>query len=67
MTVQVTVDTGPGPGRGATICDLRGRYRGERQQPGATCTVVLETAGDFAAEIVNRLAGGQRPVDRPRH
>jgi purine nucleosidase len=55
MTVGVTVDTGRGPGRGATICDLRGRYRGERRQPGATCTVVLETGGQLAAAVVERL------------
>jgi len=57
MTVVVTVDTGPGPARGATICDLRGRYRGERRQPGATCTVVLRTAGNFGDAIVARLTG----------
>jgi len=57
MTVGVTVDTGRGPGRGATICDLRGRYRGERRQPGARCTVVLETSGQLAAAVVERLTG----------
>jgi purine nucleosidase len=55
MTVAVTVDTGRGPARGATICDLRGRYRGELRQPGATCTVVLETGGDLPAAVVRRL------------
>jgi purine nucleosidase len=54
-TVGVTVNTGPEPGRGATICDLRGRYRGEIKQPGAHCTVVLETGGGFANEVVQRL------------
>lgn len=55
MRVGVTVDTGRGPGRGATICDLRGRYRGELEQPGATCTVVLETSGGLGAAVVERL------------
>jgi purine nucleosidase len=57
MTVGVTVDTGRGPGRGATICDVRGMYRGERKQPGATCTVVLETSGLLGAAVVERLTG----------
>ncbi|HTW07559.1 MAG TPA: nucleoside hydrolase [Acidimicrobiales bacterium] len=56
MTVGVTVETGSGAARGATICDLRGRYRGEHRQAGATCTVVLETVGDFSAAVVERLA-----------
>jgi purine nucleosidase len=55
MTVAVTVDTGQGPARGATICDMRGRYRGEMAQPGANCTVVLETPGDLGELVVSRL------------
>jgi purine nucleosidase len=55
MTVGVTVDTGQGPARGATICDTRGRYRGEMVQPGANCTVVLETSGVLAELVVARL------------
>jgi purine nucleosidase len=54
-TVRVTVGTSPGPGRGVTFCDLRGQYKGEIKQPGATCTVVLETGGDFPDAIVQRL------------
>ena len=61
MTVGVTVDTGQGPARGATICDMRGRYRGEMVQPGANCTVVLETSGALAELVVARLI---RPVAR---
>ena len=57
MTIGVTVDTSHGPGRGATICDTRGQYKGELEQPGATCTVVLETGGDLATSVVRRLAG----------
>jgi purine nucleosidase len=55
MTVGVTVDTGQGPARGATICDMRGRYRGEMVQPGANCTVVLQTPGNLADLVVARL------------
>jgi purine nucleosidase len=62
MTVAVTVETGRGPARGATICDLRGMYKGELHQPGATCTVVLETAGDLAGAVVRRLTGGRPPA-----
>lgn len=54
-TVRVTVDTSPGPARGATICDLRGQYKGKAKQRGATCTVVLETAGGFPETVVQRL------------
>jgi purine nucleosidase len=60
MTVGVTVDTGQGPARGATICDMRGRYRGEMVQPGANCTVVLETSGALAELVVARLIGPSR-------
>ncbi len=55
MTVGVTVDNGYGPARGATICDMRGLYRDEVAQPGANCTVVLETSGDLAERVVSRL------------
>ncbi len=55
MTVKVAVETGFGPSRGATVCDLRSMYRGELAQPGANCTVVLETSGDFSARVVERL------------
>jgi purine nucleosidase len=60
MTVGVTVDTGQGPARGATICDMRGRYRGEMVQPGANCTVVLETSGALAELVVARLVRPSR-------
>jgi purine nucleosidase len=55
MTVAVSVDTAFGPSRGRTVCDLRGMYKGELRQPGATCTVVLETGGDFSSFVVERL------------
>jgi len=55
MTVRVAVNTTPGPARGATICDMRGLYKGEVTQPGANCTVVLETETDFPERVVQRL------------
>jgi purine nucleosidase len=55
MSVKATVNTSPGPGRGATICDMRGVYKGEVRQRGANCNVVLETGGDFPEQIVQRL------------
>ena len=57
MTVDVVVETGRGPARGATICDLRGQYRGQLHQAGATCAVVLETDGTLAEGVVRQLTG----------
>jgi purine nucleosidase len=54
-TVQATVDTGDGPGRGQTIFDLRGRYRNFPPQLGAHCRVVLESDASFASRIVEFL------------
>ncbi|MFT4128135.1 MAG: nucleoside hydrolase [Gordonia sp. (in: high G+C Gram-positive bacteria)] len=54
-TVGVVVDDTDGPGRGQTICDLRGRFRGYPDQPGAHTRVVLDCAGDFAAHLRERL------------
>lgn len=54
-TVRVTVEAGTGPGRGQTVCDLRGRYRGYPAQDGAHCRVVLAAPGDTAAHIRQRL------------
>jgi purine nucleosidase len=60
--VNAYVDTGDGPGRGQTICDLRGRYSGFPAQDGAHCRVVLESDPDFAQEVVDLLvaAGDSR-------
>ncbi|AWS49003.1 nucleoside hydrolase [Streptosporangium sp. 'caverna'] len=51
---SVHVECGHGPARGATICDLRNRFRGFPPQSGATCTVVLEVKDDVA-DVVTRL------------
>ncbi|MGH9105403.1 MAG: nucleoside hydrolase [Acidimicrobiales bacterium] len=59
-TVAVTVDTNHGPGRGATICDLRGMYKGVTAEPGANCTVVLEAGGDLGSRLVKRLTSSER-------
>jgi purine nucleosidase len=53
--VRVVVDTTAGPGRGQTICDLRGMYRGHPVPTGRTVTVVLEVAEPFAPELRERL------------
>jgi purine nucleosidase len=69
--VHVDVDTTSGPGRGQTVCDLRGRYLDYPDQPGARCRVVLELEGDFAPHLVGTLltfpesttaAAGQMPA-----
>ncbi|WP_082537672.1 nucleoside hydrolase [Angustibacter sp. Root456] len=63
-TVDVQVDTGEGPGRGQTVCDLRGRYMGFPEQPGAHCVVVLETDPGFADEAVALIAAaGDAQID----
>ena len=53
--VSVVVDDTIGPGRGQTICDLRGERLGYPAQPGAHCRVVLELAEDFAPHLMGRL------------
>lgn len=53
--VNVLVDATDGPGRGQTICDLRGQYLGYPAQPGAHCRIVLEAGPDSAAHLVQRL------------
>jgi purine nucleosidase len=55
MTVRVVVNTSPGPGRGATICDMRGQYKGDVRQPGGNCNVVLEIPDDFPERVLRRL------------
>lgn len=54
--VQVEVDTGSGPGRGQTIADLRGVYRGHPDQPGAHCRVLLDIDFAIVDEIVDLIA-----------
>ena len=56
-TVQVVVDTSDGPGRGQTICDLRGERLGYPAQPAARCRVVLSLAEPFPSHLIERLTG----------
>lgn len=53
--VPVDVDISEGPGRGQTICDLRGQRRGAVDHEGATVRVVLETKQQLAPVLVERL------------
>ncbi len=53
--VRAVVDTTDGPGRGQTICDLRGRYGGYPAQSRARCRVVLEVERPFAPDLLARL------------
>ena len=50
--VDVTIDTTDGPGRGQTICELRYRYVGHPEQPGAHVRVALEVETGFPAKLV---------------
>ncbi|MFB2597891.1 nucleoside hydrolase [Herbiconiux sp. P17] len=53
--VHVVVDATDGPGRGQTICDLRGRFLGFPDQPEAHVRVVLSLTDDFAPHLLERL------------
>jgi purine nucleosidase len=53
--VRVVVDATAGPGRGQTICDLRGYLSGFPEQSGAHTRVVLTLEEDFAPHLLERL------------
>jgi purine nucleosidase len=53
--VRAAVDTSDGPGRGQTVCDLRGLYAGYPPVRGARCRVVLSLEEDFAPHLVETL------------
>jgi purine nucleosidase len=53
--VLVEVDTTDGPGRGQTVCDLRGMYNGYPEQSRAHTRVVLSLEEDFAPALLTRL------------
>ncbi|MFE6970672.1 nucleoside hydrolase [Isoptericola sp. NPDC057653] len=55
--VPVVVDATDGPGRGQTLCDLRGLYAGHPDVPGARTRVVLATDSPLAPHLVERLRG----------
>lgn len=54
-SVEIVVDATQGPGRGQTICDLRGQRLGPVDQPGARHRVVLELDAPFGPHLVERL------------
>jgi purine nucleosidase len=54
--VDVEVDTTQGPGRGQTIADLRGVYRGHPDQPGAHCRVLLDIDTGIVDEVVGLIS-----------
>lgn len=56
--IDVVVDCTDGPGRGATICDTRARYREFRGVPDGRCRVALVTDGRFPDQMVARLSAG---------
>lgn len=53
--VGVVVDDSHGPGRGQTICDLRGQRRGAVDQPGAHVRVVLATSEPLGPHLIERI------------
>lgn len=53
--VNVTVDDTQGPGRGQTICDLRGQRMGPVDQPGRNVRVVLDTDLPLVEHLMERL------------
>jgi len=57
--VSVVVDTGSGPGRGQTICDLRGMYRGAFASAAPT-RVVLRIDEAFSERLLRVLACADR-------
>jgi purine nucleosidase len=64
-TVHATVDDGDGPGRGQTIFDLRGCYRGYPEQPGAHCRVVLKSDPGFVEQVLELLcAAGPSQIEQ---
>ncbi|PTQ12084.1 nucleoside hydrolase [Sphingomonas oleivorans] len=59
--VEIVVDTTRGPGRGQTICDLRGQRLGPVDQPGARTRVVLELDRPLGPHLVERLTRFDAP------
>lgn len=59
--VPVEVDVTDGPGRGQTVCDLRGQRLGPVDRDGANVRVVLETEGTLAPHMMERLLSMDAP------
>ena len=60
--VSVEVDITNGPGRGQTICDLRGVYMNFPPQEGAHCRVPLELEDGLPDYFTNLLAAAGDPA-----
>jgi len=60
--VNAEVDTTDGPGRGQTICDLRGKYLDYPPQDGAHCRVPLELEAGFPDYFTDLLAAAGDPA-----
>ncbi|PKW12725.1 PfkB family carbohydrate kinase [Saccharopolyspora spinosa] len=58
------MDTGDGLGRRATVADVRGQYRDFLAQDGVHLRVVLETGGNFADLLADRLCADPAPSRR---
>ena len=52
----MVIDATDGPGRGQTICDLRGQKRGYPAQPGAHVRVLLDGPTDLGPALVRQIA-----------
>ncbi|MCW4457524.1 hypothetical protein [Microbacterium sp. MPKO10] len=59
--MPVEVDVTDGPGRGQTVCDLRGQRLGPIDREGATVRVALETEGTLAPHMMERLLALRAP------
>ena len=60
--VTVVIDDSNGPGRGQTICDLRGRYLNHPPVEGARYRVVLSMDEPFAPTLMRRLLNFPDPA-----
>lgn len=60
--VNVEVDVTDGPGRGQTICDLRGTYRNFPAQEGAHCRVLLQLEDGFSDYFTDLLVTAGEPA-----
>jgi purine nucleosidase len=60
--VNVEVDTTNGPGRGQTVCDLRGVYMNFPPQEGAHCHVPLELEDGLPDYFTDLLASAGDPA-----
>ena len=63
--VRAAVDTSDGPGRGQTVCDMRGLYAGYPPVSGGRCRVVLSLEEDYAPHLVETLLGHFEYVPTP--